>query len=195
MMLRPAPCVNTPVTPDRCTRSPPELAAWRGDPGGCSPLRPGSQHGGALHRGWDGGGRTARRRTGAAHGRTGRDGVAVAARGQASRPEPGLAGGRAGVPGEERRGWSDAGQDPGLVASPRGDRALPDAAPLCAAEFDYGRRKSTVRVADGAPWQEVQVDFGRIGLVADQLRQRRRLATACGRCWPLRPLGSEARPC
>lgn len=66
---------------------------------------------------------------------------------------------------------------------------------FCAAEFDYGRRKSTVRVAAGEPWQEVQVDFGRMGLVADLLRQCRRLATACGRCWPLRPLGSEARPC
>ena len=47
---------------------------------------------------------------------------------------------------------------------------------FCAAEFDYGRRKSTVRVADGEPGQEVQVDYGRMGLVPDLLRQRRRMA-------------------
>src|SRR5262249_3156094 len=40
----------------------------------------------------------------------------------------------------------------------------------------YGRRKSTVRVADGEPGQEVQVDYGRMGLVPDLLRQRRRMA-------------------
>ena len=47
---------------------------------------------------------------------------------------------------------------------------------FCAAEFDYGRRQSMVRVADAEPGQEVQVDYGRMGLVPDLLPQCRRVA-------------------
>jgi transposase len=45
-----------------------------------------------------------------------------------------------------------------------------------AAELGFGRRKATVRVADGEPGVEVQVDFGRLGLVADPARGTRRVA-------------------
>jgi len=44
------------------------------------------------------------------------------------------------------------------------------------AELGFGRRKATVRVADGKPGQEVQVDFGRLGLVPDPVSGRRRVA-------------------
>lgn len=35
-------------------------------------------------------------------------------------------------------------------------------------ELGFGQRKSTVRVADGEPGAEVQVDFGRLGMLAEQ---------------------------
>lgn len=44
------------------------------------------------------------------------------------------------------------------------------------AELGFGRRKATVRVADGEPGGEVQVDFGRLGLVPDPASGRRRVA-------------------
>jgi transposase len=44
------------------------------------------------------------------------------------------------------------------------------------AEMGFGRPKATVRVADGTPGQEVQVDFGRLGLVPDPARGTRRVA-------------------
>jgi hypothetical protein len=44
------------------------------------------------------------------------------------------------------------------------------------AELGFGRRQATVRVADGKPGQEVQVDFGRLGLVPDPTTGRRRVA-------------------
>lgn len=44
------------------------------------------------------------------------------------------------------------------------------------AELGFGRRKTTVPVADGKPGQEVQVDFGRLGLVPDPATGRRRVA-------------------
>jgi len=47
---------------------------------------------------------------------------------------------------------------------------------FCVAELGFGRDRTTVRVADCEPGQEVQVDYGRMGLVFDLLRQRRRLA-------------------
>jgi hypothetical protein len=40
----------------------------------------------------------------------------------------------------------------------------------------FGRRQATVRVADGKPGQEVQVDFGRLGLVPEPATGRRRVA-------------------
>ncbi|MGH3859566.1 IS21 family transposase [Actinokineospora sp.] len=43
------------------------------------------------------------------------------------------------------------------------------------AELGFGRRKATVPVVDGKPGQEVQVDFGRLGLVADPATGRRRV--------------------
>ena len=42
----------------------------------------------------------------------------------------------------------------------------------------FGRRQRTVRVADGQPGVECQLDFGRLGLVADPVTQRRRVAHA-----------------
>jgi transposase len=44
------------------------------------------------------------------------------------------------------------------------------------AEFGFGRRQPTVRVADGKPGQEVQVDFGRLGLLPEPATGRRRVA-------------------
>ena len=42
----------------------------------------------------------------------------------------------------------------------------------------FGRRRSTVRVADGEPGMECQLDFGRLGLVLDPDAGRRRVAHA-----------------
>lgn len=41
-----------------------------------------------------------------------------------------------------------------------------------ATELGFGRRRVTVRVADGEPGKEVQADFGRMGLIPDGERQR-----------------------
>jgi hypothetical protein len=38
---------------------------------------------------------------------------------------------------------------------------------FCAEELGHGKAKSTVRVADGEPGGEVQVDFGRVGYLLD----------------------------
>ncbi|MGH9065546.1 MAG: IS21 family transposase, partial [Acidimicrobiales bacterium] len=46
------------------------------------------------------------------------------------------------------------------------------------ARAGYGRRQSTVRVADGEPGMEVQVDFGKMGLVSDPATGRRRVTHA-----------------
>lgn len=46
---------------------------------------------------------------------------------------------------------------------------------FCVTEFGYGRRRTTVPVADCDPGQELQVDFGRMGLVPDPEAARRRL--------------------
>jgi transposase len=48
---------------------------------------------------------------------------------------------------------------------------------FCAGELGHGRAKTTVRVADGEPGGEVQVDFGRLGYLVD-LEGRRRLVRA-----------------
>jgi transposase len=45
-------------------------------------------------------------------------------------------------------------------------------------QLGFGRRKATVPVADGEPGGEVQVDFGRLGLVPDSDRAARRVAHA-----------------
>lgn len=42
-------------------------------------------------------------------------------------------------------------------------------------EFGFGRRRPTVRVADGNPGEELQVDFGRLGLIPDPSRGGRRV--------------------
>ncbi|MGH8937428.1 MAG: hypothetical protein ACRDXD_14390 [Acidimicrobiia bacterium] len=49
---------------------------------------------------------------------------------------------------------------------------------FAAQELGFGRRRRTVRVADGAPGGELQVDFGRMGLVPDPASGRRRVAWA-----------------
>lgn len=46
-------------------------------------------------------------------------------------------------------------------------------------ELSFGRQPATVRVADGDPGVELQVDFGEMGLLRDPQRGRRR------RCWAL----------
>ena len=43
-------------------------------------------------------------------------------------------------------------------------------------ELGFGRGRATVRLADGEPGKEVQVDFGRMGLVPDPRSERRRVA-------------------
>lgn len=43
------------------------------------------------------------------------------------------------------------------------------------AEFDFGGPRVTVRVADAAPGQEAQMDFGRLGLLDDPVTARRRV--------------------
>ena len=43
-------------------------------------------------------------------------------------------------------------------------------------ELGFGRGRATVRIADGEPGAEVQVDFGRMGLVPDPRTERRRVA-------------------
>jgi len=51
---------------------------------------------------------------------------------------------------------------------------------FCAAELEFGgQQRKTVRVADGEPGKELQVDFGRMGLLGDGPEGRRRL------CWGL----------
>lgn len=45
------------------------------------------------------------------------------------------------------------------------------------AELGFGRRRGTVPIADGEPGKELQVDFGRMGLLLDAQRGRRRV------CW------------
>lgn len=49
---------------------------------------------------------------------------------------------------------------------------------FCATELGYGRRRATVPVADCAPGEEVQVDFGKMGLMPDPASGRRRLCHA-----------------
>jgi transposase len=45
-----------------------------------------------------------------------------------------------------------------------------------ASELGFGQQRATVRLADGEPGAEVQVDFGRMGLVPDPRSERRRVA-------------------
>jgi transposase len=49
---------------------------------------------------------------------------------------------------------------------------------FAAARCGFGRRRPTVRVADGEPGVECQLDFGRLGLVPDPDAGRRRVAHA-----------------
>ena len=46
---------------------------------------------------------------------------------------------------------------------------------FCADELGFGRRAPTVRVADGKPGDELQVDFGRLGLLLDPAVGHRRV--------------------
>jgi transposase len=49
---------------------------------------------------------------------------------------------------------------------------------FCVGELGFGRRRVTVRVADGEPGSEVQIDFGRMGLLVDRATGRRRVCHA-----------------
>lgn len=49
---------------------------------------------------------------------------------------------------------------------------------FCATELGYGRRTATVPVADCDPGEELQVDFGRLGLLPDPQVSRRRVCYA-----------------
>jgi transposase len=42
-------------------------------------------------------------------------------------------------------------------------------------ELEFGRRQTTVRVAAGEPGSEVQVDFGRLGMLTDAEDGRRQV--------------------
>ena len=63
---------------------------------------------------------------------------------------------------------------------------------FCVAELGFGNRRDTVRVDDGEPGHELQVDFGRLGLIGPLSGPRRMvkglLFTACVSrhqfCWP-----------
>lgn len=48
----------------------------------------------------------------------------------------------------------------------------------CATELGYGRRRATVPIADCEPGAELQIDFGRLGLVPDPPSGRRRVCHA-----------------
>jgi hypothetical protein len=50
---------------------------------------------------------------------------------------------------------------------------------FCVAEFGFGKQRLTVRVMDGEPGSELQVDFGSMGLLHDVTTGRRRV------CWAL----------
>ena len=65
-------------------------------------------------------------------------------------------------------GGSDGGEDPRAVGAARGGGAVADGAALRVEVCGRGRgRGPTVRVADGEPGDELQVDFGRMGLIVD----------------------------
>lgn len=49
---------------------------------------------------------------------------------------------------------------------------------FCTERCGFGRRTTTVRVADGEPGAEVQIDFGRMGMMFDQVAGRRRVVHA-----------------
>jgi transposase len=49
---------------------------------------------------------------------------------------------------------------------------------FCVQCCGFGRRGATVRVADGDPGQECQIDFGKLGLVPDAVAGRRRVTHA-----------------
>ena len=72
-------------------------------------------------------------------------------------------------------GRSDGGEDPRAVGPAWGGGAVADGAALrrsrCAAAA--AGRGPTVRVADGEPGDELQVDFGRMGLIFDPATGRR----------------------
>ena len=57
------------------------------------------------------------------------------------------------------------------------------------AEFGFGRKRPTLRVADGEPGAELQMDFGRMGLLLDPLTGRRRV------CWALIFTACYSRHC
>jgi hypothetical protein len=48
---------------------------------------------------------------------------------------------------------------------------------FCASELEFGGQRKTVPVADGEPGHELQVDFGRMGLLRDGPEGRRRQCT------------------
>ncbi len=49
---------------------------------------------------------------------------------------------------------------------------------FCVDELGFGRRRLTLRVADGDPGSELQMDFGRMGLLVDRATGRRRVCHA-----------------
>jgi transposase len=57
------------------------------------------------------------------------------------------------------------------------------------AEFGFGRKRPTLRVADGEPGAELQMDFGRMGLLLDPVTGRRRV------CWALIFTACYSRHC
>ena len=58
---------------------------------------------------------------------------------------------------------------------------------FCVQELGFGRQRHTFRVVDGEPGSELQVDFGRMGLLFDLDSQHRRL------CWGLIVTACDSR--
>ena len=73
----------------------------------------------------------------------------------------------------------EAGSDPDQLAHPAGTSrrggVVSDVHRYATDELDFGRRQATVPVADFEPGAELQVDFGRLGLLTDTGDGRRRV--------------------
>ena len=77
------------------------------------------------------------------------------------------------------RSGPDGGEDRRPAGPARGGGAVSDVAPLlCGVLRLRPRSPTTVRVADGEPGVECQIDFGRMGLLPDPATGRRRVAHA-----------------
>ncbi len=151
--------------------------AGRGVPGDRAAERCGPQDGAPLRRRGRRAGPDARRRWRAADRCVPRPGGGGGAPAPHRRPRRGVAA----VGGPSRRdrgvgeGGSDRGEDPRAAGPPGCGGAVRARCSATSLEV-CGRRRGpgpTVRVADGEPGDELQVDFGRMGLLHDPATGRR----------------------